>query len=1082
MNIPADASPGAYEGVIFMNDPGDIYHVAHETTLPVVVNVIADLPDGDSVTLGGDPMADTLYQNSWTNGYFNWYGGGWTGAGDWRHYFLDVDSEDLDADNLLIHTSWEDSPTDFNTWVLGPTEDCASNGTGQCAWYQPGLGQPNPFVFGPYTLQPIGWSEPFRSGAAYPFHTSTGGPDDWLKVALEREGLHEIALHNVVYNGEELAEQFSVHVGTIDFEATMEPDTGTVSVGSVDAMAYTETGEINLHFTPTLEVPDLEATLTGGLATTQYGPFTAFVPDTGGCYSPWCDGNVYEEFVVDTEGATRLSLHLYVPANQDADFFLVYDSNDNGIPEQGVDAEVGSSGNAAGTDEEIAVEDPSLGRYWAVIDGYDVDPDSGVNLDWEYSITAPGPLPTYPVDVFSDTVSIEQDAKFDPTTSSYSMTVTTTERVAALHATVTDIPPGADVDLYVTDETGSIVASSQHSAGDDEHVILTPMEGEYRFEEGTDYTVWVHGFDVPSPPVTPVLHVWWDMHNLWLSASHADVHPSAIGAGETVSLTLHFDQPGWSPGDPVLSARLIAGPSVLSGAFDELVTITRAEAPTPPTEWSPANLDVSMTADSKRGTGANYWSVGGVPLSTAMVAAGERVTYTVEAANTDPTFDSPNLYVDAWPLPQDYVCTYFGLCANQVDGTDYGLIDTGSGASDYGGGIEWSGTISSGHSIEFSYWVEMPTEMEVGQNHTSGADVYLGTSYLDPWIGWGLAGGYYRAFGYGFDGSKSAPAAAAPGEAFTYSISLANNSAEDRDVYFSDPLPDEVSFVSATGGATYDAGTHTVTWTGMLPGTTLSTTDFDIDVQVDAGVPESTVIENQATLAFKLAGTPFATLEASTLVDDGMAPVLEIEKTVDRLIAYRGDRLAYTIVFENTGTEAALNAVVADPIPDYVTLDPDSLMVDLGTGAVPAPPEIWDEETGMLAYQSPDPIPPGLPVALTFEAEVDDDAPASWALINPVVVDADNAMMAYDSALTEVLPGSTIYLPLVFRNYTPPATFTLLHTNDFHGNLESDYKGRGGSAYMAGVIDDVRAAEGADNVLLVDLATSSLVRRLSRSC
>ncbi|MGD2177173.1 MAG: S8 family serine peptidase, partial [Anaerolineae bacterium] len=306
MNIPADASPGAYEGVIFMNDPGDIYHVAHETTLPVVVNVIADLPDGDSVTLGGDPMADTLYQNSWTNGYFNWYGGGWTGAGDWRHYFLDVDSEDLDADNLLIHTSWEDYPTDFNTWVLGPTEDCASNGTGQCAWYQPGLGQPNPFVFGPYTLQPIGWSEPFRSGAAYPFHTSTGGPDDWLKVALEREGLHEIALHNVVYNGEELAEQFSVHVGTIDFEATMEPDTGTVSVGSVDAMAYTETGEIDLHFTPTLEVPDLEATLTGGLATTQYGPFTAFVPDTGGCYSPWCDGNVYEEFVVDTEGATRL--------------------------------------------------------------------------------------------------------------------------------------------------------------------------------------------------------------------------------------------------------------------------------------------------------------------------------------------------------------------------------------------------------------------------------------------------------------------------------------------------------------------------------------------------------------------------------------------------------------------------------------------------------------------------------------------------------------------------------------------------------------------------------------------------------
>ena len=92
MAIPSDAAPGVYEGVIFMNDPGDENHAAHETALPVVVNVIAELPDGGSVTLGGGPMEDTLYQNSWTYGYFNWYGGGWTGAGDWRHYFLNLDT------------------------------------------------------------------------------------------------------------------------------------------------------------------------------------------------------------------------------------------------------------------------------------------------------------------------------------------------------------------------------------------------------------------------------------------------------------------------------------------------------------------------------------------------------------------------------------------------------------------------------------------------------------------------------------------------------------------------------------------------------------------------------------------------------------------------------------------------------------------------------------------------------------------------------------------------------------------------------------------------------------------------------
>ncbi|NIM93345.1 MAG: hypothetical protein GTO18_06505 [Anaerolineales bacterium] len=45
---------------------------------------------------------------------------------------------------------------------------------------------------------------------------------------------------------------------------------------------------------------------------------------------------------------------------------------------------------------------------------------------------------------------------------------------------------------------------------------------------------------------------------------------------------------------------------------------------------------------------------------------------------------------------------------------------------------------------------------------------------------------------------------------------------------------------------------------------------------------------------------------------------------------------------------------------------------------------------------------------------------------------------------------------------------TLLHTNDFHGRLETDYKGRGGSAYMASVINDIRAAVGEENVALMD--------------
>ena len=45
---------------------------------------------------------------------------------------------------------------------------------------------------------------------------------------------------------------------------------------------------------------------------------------------------------------------------------------------------------------------------------------------------------------------------------------------------------------------------------------------------------------------------------------------------------------------------------------------------------------------------------------------------------------------------------------------------------------------------------------------------------------------------------------------------------------------------------------------------------------------------------------------------------------------------------------------------------------------------------------------------------------------------------------------------------------TLLHTNDFHGRLETDYKGRGGAAYIADKVNDVRASVGEENVLLLD--------------
>jgi 5'-nucleotidase / UDP-sugar diphosphatase len=45
---------------------------------------------------------------------------------------------------------------------------------------------------------------------------------------------------------------------------------------------------------------------------------------------------------------------------------------------------------------------------------------------------------------------------------------------------------------------------------------------------------------------------------------------------------------------------------------------------------------------------------------------------------------------------------------------------------------------------------------------------------------------------------------------------------------------------------------------------------------------------------------------------------------------------------------------------------------------------------------------------------------------------------------------------------------TLLHTNDFHGRLETDSSGRGGACYLAGKVNDIREEMGEENVLLLD--------------
>jgi 2',3'-cyclic-nucleotide 2'-phosphodiesterase (5'-nucleotidase family) len=81
-----------------------------------------------------------------------------------------------------------------------------------------------------------------------------------------------------------------------------------------------------------------------------------------------------------------------------------------------------------------------------------------------------------------------------------------------------------------------------------------------------------------------------------------------------------------------------------------------------------------------------------------------------------------------------------------------------------------------------------------------------------------------------------------------------------------------------------------------------------------------------------------------------------------------------------------------------------------------------------------------------------------------------NKMIVLTIILSMVLPLSAFAYQPAVAPVAPNAVIdvTILHTNDFHGYLETDYRGRGGSAYMATQIEAIRTEKGADSVVLLD--------------
>lgn len=155
-----------------------------------------------------------------------------------------------------------------------------------------------------------------------------------------------------------------------------------------------------------------------------------------------------------------------------------------------------------------------------------------------------------------------------------------------------------------------------------------------------------------------------------------------------------------------------------------------------------------------------------------------------------------------------------------------------------------------------------------------------------------------------------------PGRSLTYELVVFNDGPSvARDVRVTDPLPRELSFVSASDGCTFASGTVTCTAASLAPGRSLTYT-------VVARVPSSFTgqVSNTATVTSSTRDPDPTNNEDRETVPSGPQADLSITKTPSVDTIGVGGQLFYTLAIRNDGPSDARGVVVTDVAGAGLTL------------------------------------------------------------------------------------------------------------------------------------------------------------------